>query len=149
KLSSLDDYLLVLDRLFREAKAGDCVGLKTTLAYQRTLLFERVSQERAEKAFGKKRSELSPEDVKAFEDFVMWRLAALSAKHEMPFQIHTGDARLQGSNPMLLLDLIEANPRTKFALFHGGYPWVSETAAIVMRHRNVWIDSCWLPMIST
>jgi predicted TIM-barrel fold metal-dependent hydrolase len=49
---------------------------------------------------------------------------------------------------MLLLDLIQANPRTKFVLFHGGYPWVSETAAIVMRHRNVWIDSCWLPTIS-
>ncbi len=55
---------------------------------------------------------------------------------------------MQGSNPMLLLDLIDGNPKTKFALFHGGYPWVSETAAIVMRHRNVWIDSCWLPTIS-
>ena len=148
KLDSLDDYLAVLDRLYAEAKSKGCVGLKTTLAYQRTLLFDKVPRERAVKVFGKKRSELSPEEVKAFEDFVMWQLAALSAKHDLPFQIHTGDARLQGSNPMLLLDLIEGNPKTKFALFHGGYPWVSETAAIVMRHRNVWIDSCWLPTIS-
>jgi predicted TIM-barrel fold metal-dependent hydrolase len=148
KLDSLDDYLRVLDRLFTEAKAKGCVGLKTTLAYQRTLLFEKVPRERAAKAFGKRRSELSPEEVKAFEDFVMWQLAGLSAKHDLPFQIHTGDARLQGSSPMLLLDLIEGNPKTRFALFHGGYPWVSETAAIVMRHRNVWIDSCWLPTIS-
>jgi predicted TIM-barrel fold metal-dependent hydrolase len=34
-------------------------------------------------------------------------------------------------------------------LFHGGYPWVGETGAIVLRHgRHVWIDSVWLPTIS-
>ena len=43
----------------------------------------------------------------------MWRLCELSAKYEIPFQIHTGDARIQGSNPMNLVNLIEANPRTK------------------------------------
>ena len=35
---------------------------------------------------------------------------------------------------------------------HGGYPWIGETAAIafteIVRARNVWVDSCWLPMIS-
>ena len=50
---------------------------------------------------------------------------------------------------MLLVDLIEANPKTKFILFHGGYPWVGETGAIAMKFRsNVWVDSCWLPTIS-
>ena len=50
---------------------------------------------------------------------------------------------------MLLVDLIEANPKTKFILFHGGYPWVGETGAIVMRHgSHVWIDSVWLPTLS-
>jgi len=33
-------------------------------------------------------------------------------------------------------------------LFHGGYPWVNETGAIVMRHRNTWIDANWLPTLS-
>ena len=49
---------------------------------------------------------------------------------------------------MLLVDLIEANPKTKFILFHGGFPWVGETGVIAMRHRNVWIDSVWLPQLS-
>jgi predicted TIM-barrel fold metal-dependent hydrolase len=49
---------------------------------------------------------------------------------------------------MLLVDLIEANPQTKFILFHGGFPWVGETAVIGMKFRNVWIDSCWLPTLS-
>jgi predicted TIM-barrel fold metal-dependent hydrolase len=149
KLESLDDYVQVLDRLFVEAKERGAVCLKTTLAYVRTLRFENMPKERAAKVFGRKRSELSPGEIKDFEDFIMWRLAALSAKHGLPFQIHTGHGRLQGSSPMNLLDLIEANPQTKFILFHGGYPWVGETGAIVMRHGNhVWIDSCWMPTLS-
>jgi predicted TIM-barrel fold metal-dependent hydrolase len=79
----------------------------------------------------------------------MWRLTELAAKHDLPFQIHTGHGRLQGSDPLLLLDLIQANPKTRFVLFHGGYPWVGETGAIGMRHwRNVWVDTVWLPTIS-
>jgi hypothetical protein len=46
---------------------------------------------------------------------------------------------------MLLIDIIEANPKTKFALMHGGFPWVGETGAIAFeelsRAGNVWIDS--------
>jgi predicted TIM-barrel fold metal-dependent hydrolase len=149
KVESLDDYLAVLDRIFAEAKAKGAMCLKTTLAYQRTLDFEDVPRDRAAKVFGRPRSELGPAEVKAFEDYVMWRLVGLSARHELPFQIHTGDARLQGSNPLLLVDLIQANPRTQFILFHGGYPWVGETGAILMRHgRHVWVDSVWLPTIS-
>lgn len=148
-MKSLDDYLECLDRLFLKAKAAGAACLKTTLAYERALRFENVPRERALRAFGRPRGELSPEDVRAFEDFVMWRLVELSAKHDLPFQIHTGHARIQGSSPMLLVDLIEANPKTKFVLFHGGWPWTGETGAIVTRHwKHVWIDTVWLPTIS-
>jgi uncharacterized protein len=148
-VNSLDDYLALLDVLFVTAKKGDAVCLKTTQAYERTLRFEDVPKERAAKIFGRPRSELTVDQIKDFEDFIMWRLVELSAKHEMPFQIHTGDAKLGGSNPMQLLNLIEANPRTKFELFHGGFPWVGETGAIAMRHGDhVWINAVWLPTIS-
>lgn len=149
KIESLDDYLLVLDKLFETARAHAAVCLKTTLAYRRTLSFENVSKERAEVAFGRPRSELTAAEIKDFEDYIMWRLVELSAKWELPFQIHTGDARVQGSGPLLLVDLIEANPQTKFILFHGGFPWVDDTGVILMRHSShVWLDSCWLPTLS-
>lgn len=149
KAATLGDYLGVLDRLFAEAKSKGAVCLKTTKAYERTLQFEDVPEDRASRIFGKPRSELTPADVKAFQDFIMWRLCRLSAKHGLPFQIHTGHGRIQGSNPLLLVDLIQANPETKFILFHGGYPWVGETGAIVLRHGNhVWIDMVWLPTLS-
>ncbi len=148
-VDSLDDYLMVLDRLFRTAKERGAACLKHTLAYRRTLRFENVSKERAARAFGRPRSELSREEIADFEDFIMWRLAELSARYSLPFQIHTGIARIQGSNPMLLVNLIAGNPKTKFILFHGGFPWIGETGVIVMRFpRRVWIDSVWLPSIS-
>jgi predicted TIM-barrel fold metal-dependent hydrolase len=147
-VNSLDDYVAVLDCLLAEAKQKGAICLKTTLAYNRTLQFEKTSKQQAAIAFGRPRSELSEREIKCFEDYIMWQLVELSAKHDLPFQIHTGQARIQGSNPMLLVDLIEANPKTKFILFHGGFPWVGETGVIAMRFRNVWIDSCWLPTLS-
>jgi hypothetical protein len=149
KIRSIDFYLVVLDRLFQKAKGAGAVCLKTTLAYLRTLRFENVSRERAGKAFGHPRNELAAAEIKDFEDFIMWRLVELSARYELPFQIHTGHGRIQGSNPMNLVDLIEANPRTRFILFHGGFPWVGETGIILMRHSShVWLDSVWMPTLS-
>jgi hypothetical protein len=148
-LNSLDEYLNVLEALFSTAKKSGAVCLKTTQAYERALRFEPVPKERAAPVFGHPRSELTPEQIKDFEDFVMWRLVELSAKYEIPFQIHTGDAKIAGSNPLLLVNLIDANPQTKFELFHGGYPWVGETGAICMKYPDrVWINSVWLPSIS-
>jgi predicted TIM-barrel fold metal-dependent hydrolase len=122
QIKTLDDYLATLEVIFQKAVASDAVCLKTTLAYVRTLQFESVPRERAEKAFGRPKAELNSDEIKDFQDFIMWRLCELSAKHSLPFQIHTGQARIQGSNPMLLVDMIAANPRTKFVLFHGGFP---------------------------
>jgi uncharacterized protein len=148
-MNSLGDYLALLDYMFAEAKKKDAICLKTTLAYMRSLYFAKVAKEKVEPIFGRSRSELTQEEVTAFEDFIMWRLCELSAKYDMPFQIHTGDARIQGSNPMFLVNMIEANPGTKFELFHGGFPWVRETGAIGAKFaRNVWIDCVWLPTIS-
>jgi uncharacterized protein len=148
EIANFDDYLAFVDRVFLLAKKAGVVGLKHSLAYQRTLSFERVPRERAAEAFGHERKDLKPEQVKAFEDFMMWHLCELSAKHALPFQIHTGHARIQGSNPLLLMNVIEANPKTTFILFHGGYPWVGEAGAIAARMPNVCLDSVWLPTLS-
>ncbi len=152
EVRTLDDYLNLLDLMFQRAKAAGAVCLKTTLAYERSLRFENVSKESAARAFGRLPGELTAQEIQDFEDFIMWRVCELSAKYGLPFQIHTGHARIQGSNPMLLVDLITANPKTKFILFHGGYPWIGETGMVAMNAlrngRNVWIDSVWLPTIS-
>ena len=148
KTDNLNDFLEVIRALFAEAKAAGAVCLKSTQAYQRSLIYGRVSGDRAASIYGKSPTAITMQEQKEYEDFMFWLVCELSAEFELPFQIHTGDARIQDSSPMYLVDLIEANPKTKFILFHGGYPWVSETGAIAMKHKNVWIDSCWLPTLS-
>ena len=145
---SFDDYLKLVETIIAEGKKKGGVCLKTTLAYQRTLQFDEVPRPRAERAFGKPPEKLSLVERKDFEDFLLWHITRLAAKLGLPFQIHTGHARIQGSNPMLLADLIQANPKTRFVLLHGGYPWVGETGVIAMKYRNVWIDSVWLPTLN-
>ena len=146
--SSFDDFLAVIDELFVDAVAADAVCLKSTQAYERTLQYDQVTKEQASAVYGRSLQDTTASQQKQFEDFMFRHICWLSAKYELPFQVHTGDARIQGSSPMLLVDVIAANPRTKFILFHGGYPWVGETGAIAMKHPNVWIDSCWLPTLS-
>jgi hypothetical protein len=150
KLSTdtFDDFLKVIDALFVEAVSSGCICLKSTQAYQRTLQYNQVSFDRAAKIYGTPADDISSAAQKEFEDFMFWHVCRLSAKYELPFQVHTGQARVQGSNPMLLVDVIAENPDTKFILFHGGFPWIGETGVIAMRHKNVWIDSVWLPTLS-
>lgn len=75
-------------------------------------------------------------------------MCRMSVKYDLPFQIHTGHAHIDGSHPMNLVNVIKANPDTKFILFHGGFPWGSEVGGIAVCFENVWIDSCWLPILS-
>ena len=50
---------------------------------------------------------------------------------------------------MLLEPVIAANPDVKFVLFHGGFPWFYEVAALAHNYQNVYIDMNWLPLVST
>ena len=148
---TLDDYLAVLNRLFVEAKDNGIVCLKCTLAYMRTLRFGKTSRRNARPPrMANGAQQLTLEQIKDFEDFIMWRLCELSAKYELPFSDpHWTGLGIQGSNPMNLVDLIEANPKTKFILFHGGFPWVGEMGVIIQKHwYHVWVDSVWLPELS-
>jgi predicted TIM-barrel fold metal-dependent hydrolase len=146
--ATLDDYLSAVEAIFSTAVESNAVCLKSTQAYVRSLRYEQVLKEQAAAIYGKSPDVITPDEQRDFEDFMFWEVCRLSAKYDLPFQIHTGQARVQGSNPINLVDAIAANPNTKFILFHGGYPWIGETAVIAMRHKNVWIDSCWLPALS-
>ena len=147
-MHTFDEFLAVIDAIFVKAVASNAICLKSTQAYERSLQYENVPKERAAAIYGKAPDVITVEEQRDFEDFMFWRVCRLSAEHDLPFQIHTGQARVQGSNPLLLVDAIAANPDTRFILFHGGYPWIGETGVIAMRHKNVWIDSCWLPTLS-
>lgn len=144
-----NEYLAMIDRVIGEKKKSGCVALKSALAYDRALDFRPRSKRAAEKVFGRPPSQVAPEELKVFGDFVFDHICSLAARHDLPLQNHTGLGKLGGSNPMNLLPMIEKHPETKFVLFHGGYPWTEEIAAMTHNYPNVYADLCWLPSICT
>jgi predicted TIM-barrel fold metal-dependent hydrolase len=69
--------------------------------------------------------------------------------YNLAFQVHTGLARLSGSSPLLLMPLVERHPHVTFDLFHGGYPWIHESGAMLQNYPNVRLNITWLPQLST
>jgi len=149
RCGDLDEYLAMIDRVVGEKKRAGCVCLKSALAYDRALDFRPQSKRAAEKVFNRPPRNVAPEELKAFGNFIFDYICSLAARHDLPVQNHTGLGRLGGSNPMNLIPVIEKHPDTRFVLFHGGYPWTEEVAALSHNYGNVYVDLCWLPAIGT
>jgi predicted TIM-barrel fold metal-dependent hydrolase len=74
-------------------------------------------------------------------------------ENDLPVQIHTGylagnGNTLDNGQPVKLNNLFLQYPNAKFSLFHGGFPWTGEFAALAKMFPNVYLDLVWLPQIS-
>jgi predicted TIM-barrel fold metal-dependent hydrolase len=152
KIESFDDYLSFIDLVFSKARERGIIAVKCKIAYERELRFEEVKEQEARAVFNRPAIELSQGEIKKFSDFMMHYIIQKATEVGFPIQIHTGmsyQTNYEGSNPLKLTNLFIKYPDTKFILFHGGYPWTSEAASLAFSHRNVYVDICWLPMVST
>jgi len=153
EIKNLDDYLLFCDHLFKENIKNKVVCLKNSQAYSRTLYYEDVPFEEARILFDKPSSKLSPEEAKKIEDFVFHWIIRKSIEYDLPVQIHTGYLAgngnvLNNGQPVKLNNLFLKYPEARFVLFHGGFPWTGEYAALGKMFPNVYLDIVWLAQIS-
>lgn len=148
KVETFEDYMHLVDRVLEEAKKRGYIALKSALAYDRPILFEEVEESKAREVFNRRGLGLTSKDIKMFQDFILHYILNKAGELGFPVQFHTGLALIEGSNPINLVNLIRKYDNVNFILFHGGYPWIRETAAIAMSFRNVYVDLCWLPIIS-
>ncbi|HZK21021.1 MAG TPA: amidohydrolase family protein [Oscillospiraceae bacterium] len=146
-ISNISEYLGEIKKAITRKKHEGCKALKCAIAYERPLNFDEYNLTKAEKALNNKNA--SPNEINAFGNVVMRALCEAAADNNLPFQIHTGMGQLKGTNPIKLLTIIEENPDTKFHLMHGGFPWFSDTYALLHNYKNVWADTCWTPYLST
>jgi hypothetical protein len=151
KINSLNNYLTFSDHLFKKFIDQGAVALKCALAYERSLRFEKISNERAEKLFFKSPT-LSKEQQTALQDFVFNWIVEKSIEYDLPIQIHTGYFAGNGNiinygDPLQLNNLFLDYPKARFILFHGGYPWASEFVALGKMFPNVYLDLVWLTQI--
>jgi hypothetical protein len=145
-LADLEDLIERVVQLNLEAGAR---SLKSALAYQRSLHVRPAKRSDAARIFGARPDRITADQRDVFGDYVTQVFMDIAQRHNLVVQVHTGLARLGDSSPMRLIPLIEAYPNVVFDLFHGGYPWVHDVAAIAQNYPNVRLNLTWLPQIST
>ncbi|MCD6352212.1 MAG: amidohydrolase family protein [Armatimonadetes bacterium] len=150
KVLRLSDYLDLIEAVLQWNLERGVVAIKSALAYDRELFFEDVPREDAETIFDL--GDQRPHAVKALGDFIMHHILGRAQAVGLPVQIHTGylagGGYLQGRDPKALTNLITKFSDVRFDLFHGGYPYAGELAFLGAHYRNVYVDLCWLPLIS-
>jgi hypothetical protein len=152
-IKSLDDYLAYCDHLFKKNIEGKVVCIKNSQAYSRTLYYDNVPYEEAKTLFDRPSPDLTSVESKKIEDFVFHWIIKKATLYDLPVQIHTGYLAgngnvLDNGHPIKLNNLFLLYPKTKFVLFHGGFPWTGEIAALAKMFPNVYLDLVWLPQIS-
>ncbi len=152
-INSLDDYLKFCDHLFKMNVEKKAVCIKNSQAYSRTLFYENVTYEEARALFEKPSGSLTASEAKKIEDFMFHWIIQKAIENDLPVQIHTGylagnGNTLDNGQPVKLNNLFLQYPNAKFSLFHGGFPWTGEFAALAKMFPNVYLDLVWLPQIS-
>ena len=156
KIQSVDDLTASLEKDFQKALERGFVAVKNGTAYSRSQFYEDVDKETAQKIFAKIQNSENPlpfDSVKPLSDYMWHRTIELARKYNKPIQIHTGlqagDGNyIENSNPALLTNLFLKYRDVKFILFHGSYPYGGELATLAKNFQNVYIDLCWLYIIS-
>jgi hypothetical protein len=170
-IHSLHDLVLAIRSEF-DRLAGRIVGVKIALAYVRPLYFEKTSFSEAEEAFNKiyrmrrfRRVDLEPkgmklvpesvgfEELRPMQDYLVHRVVEEAEKRGLPIQIHTGlhegnENIISNSNPVQLVNLFMEYADARFDIFHGSWPYCGELSALAKNFPNVYIDMCWMHIIS-
>ena len=126
-----------------------CRSLKFAWAYARALRVGPADRARAERAMGRAPEHLEAGLRRAFEDYLLRHVLDRARDMGLVVQVHTGMGRLHGSGPIDLDLLLAEYPAVTFDLFHGGYPWTRESAALAHQHPNVRLNLTWLPQLSS
>ena len=151
EISGLDDYLAFCDLQLKMYMDNRGICIKNSLAYSRTLYYEDVPYEEAKMLFDRPSAGLAPAEAKKIEDFLFHWIIRKTIEYNLPVQIHTGyvgNNTLENSHPLKLNNLFLQYPEATFILFHGGFPWTGEFAALGKMFPNVYLDLVWLPQIS-
>jgi len=148
--NTLDDFAALMREKYRSARsAGKLAAIKCAEAYFRTIDFQPDDRAAAEQAFGTPPDRITREQHLAFGNYIFNRACEIAAELEVPLQVHTGLARLADSQPMKLEATIARHPKTRFVLFHSGFPWTHEVSGLAHNYSNVCPSLTWTATICT
>jgi len=153
---SLDDfesYQSIVDIAIQKYKKKSSPAIKIATAYARSLYFEKVPKNEAKLIYAKDPAIVTFDEQKKLQDYMAHYIIQKATEENLPVQIHTGlFARninaISHSNPEKLNNIFVEYPDTKFVLFHFSYPYTPQVFSLAKMFPNVFLDFCWVPMIS-
>ncbi len=161
EVTSFDDWLELTQSMLERAIKRGITVFKSTLAYERSIFYEKVTYAQAEEAFNKifdnlHRPDWSHKELalgKAFQDYMMHYILGIINKYGLTVQFHTGIQEgngnvLTNSKPTHLSNLFLTYKNVKFDLFHISYPYHYEAITLCKMFPNVYLDMCWAHIIS-
>ena len=144
---------------------GKVTCFKIGVAYSRDLTFANATRHDAERAFNRlmsvrhgerdepaltpaKYARLSGRQLRPLHDYLTHQYVRRATDEGLPIQIHTGYlagnySELGNINPLQLTPLLRQYPRTRFDLFHAGWPYHDLLGTIGKHYPNAWINLCW------
>lgn len=137
-----DSWRSFLAALVETAAQQGAVGIKQLQAYTRDLAF--LPREDHQVRF---RGDLTSEQARAFEDWVVHACCQLAEERGWPHQIHVGTHNLKASSPLALEPLARRYAGMPLVLLHC-WPYLDETAWLAKQLPNVYLDACWLQILS-
>ncbi len=137
--SSWRDFL---GRLFDLAQKDGGTGIKQAQAYSRSLRFDPQSDSKVTW-----RGDLTPEQTKIFEDWVVDECCKQAHERHWPHQIHVGTHNLRESSPLPLESLAKRYPQMKIVMLHC-WPFINEAGNLAKHAANIYIDTCWQPVLN-
>ncbi|MGJ5817311.1 amidohydrolase family protein [Paludibaculum fermentans] len=142
-----------VEKRLEQSLVAGLVAIKSTLAYNRPLRFEVVSEGDAQRDFDLLMKEPQKQAPRRLSDHLFHHVLQLADAHKLPVQMHTGlqagnGNTLENSRPILLTNLFGLYPKVVFDLFHLGWPWMDEVAALAKMYANVTADMCWVHIIT-
>ena len=155
-ITSLDEYLEAVYKIFERCIALGAVGIKDQSAYDRILSFDLVSRAEAEKQFNlfltDPRNSLGWPDGKPLNDFLFHQFMRFARQLNLPVQLHTGHMagqynRVDKANAVHLASVLELHREVRFDLFHGNWPYMGDYLYLGKNYPNTALDLCWLHII--
>lgn len=143
---SLDDYEDAMRRYVLKVKKEGAVGLKMM-----SNPYGAPSREQALEAFERLRSGAADRlpAVNPLRDYVFDQVIAFATQQDMVICVHTGYwGDFRTLDPLHMIPLLQRHPKTRFDIYHLGYPWVRETLMLGKGFPNVWLNLCWTHVIS-
>lgn len=161
RIASFQDWLDACQATLEKVYAtGMMVAVKSEIAYNRDLRFERVTAHEAEQEFNRIFTPdhyiLPLEDTyhigRAFQNYMIHFILGWCNKKELTFQFHTGLMEgnrfdINDTNPALLTNLVKDYEGVRFDLLHVGIPYHQQLLFMVKAFPNVYTNLTFVPNV--